>query len=256
MQDKNIARKIVETLHISSTDSVVEVGPGPGALTGFLLEKSPKRLLLVEKDAHWARERQGSGNGTTHLQAVNADALEIDWSRFVEPWKCIGNLPYNVASPLMWEIFSRMRGLTRAVFMIQKEVGQRITAMPGTSAYGALSVWIQTFMVPKLEFIVPPQVFHPRPKIDSAVLSFEPLAEAPGQDACEALATALHLCFQQRRKQLGTILKHTGLREHEVPEKAGIAFTLRPERLTPKQFMHLALALRSRRTGRTNGAAT
>ncbi len=143
----------------------------------------------------------------------------------------------------MWEIFSRARGLTRAVFMIQKEVGQRIIALPGSGAYGALSVWVQTFMRPKIEFVVPPQVFIPRPKVDSAVLSFEPRETIPSPEDSAALSRVLHQCFQQRRKQLGTIFKGTGFSEAALPPGSGISLTLRPERLSPEQFLTLARVL-------------
>lgn len=241
LNDANIARKIVEALAVTSADTVVEIGPGPGALTGLLSGKLPARLVLVEKDEYWARERRETPpeNGT-RPEVLCADALGVAWEAFPPGWKCIGNLPYNVASPLMWEIFSRSRTLARAVFMIQKEVGLRIVAQPGTSAYGALSVWVQTFMLPKIECIVPPQVFYPRPKVDSAVLSFVPRASVPAEADRAALSAVLRRCFQQRRKQLGTIFKGTGVSEDSLPPGSGISFTLRPERLTPEQFLLLA----------------
>lgn len=237
LRDKNIARKIVEALEIAPEDSVLEIGPGPGALTGFILERKPGRLVLVEKDSHWAVERMRQGQGT--LSAVLADALTMPWERFSGRWKFIGNLPYNVASPLMWDIFSRVPGLVRAVFMIQKEVGQRLTAGPDTSAYGALSVWVQSFVVPKAEFYVPPQVFHPRPKVDSAVLSFAPLGPGGGDFSPPALAAALKACFQMRRKQLGTIVRAAG-KSSGVLEELGIDPRLRPENLSVATFHRLA----------------
>ena len=237
LRDKNIARKIVEALEIAPGDSVLEIGPGPGALTGFILERKPGRLVLVEKDSHWAEERMRHGKGA--LSAVLADALLMPWERFSGKWKFIGNLPYNVASPLMWDIFSRAAGLVRAVFMIQKEVGQRLTAGPDSSAYGALSVWAQSFVVPKTEFYVPPQVFHPRPKVDSAVLSFTPLGPDRGDFSPPALAAALKACFQMRRKQLGTIVRAAG-KSPEILEGLGIDPRLRPENLSVATFHRLA----------------
>ena len=237
LQDANIARKIVKALEIGHNDAVLEIGPGPGALTGIVKEYAPARLVLVEKDHHWAKVRMQEGQGS--LSVVLADALSMPWERFTVPWKFIGNLPYNVASPLMWDIFSKAPGLTRAVFMIQKEVGLRIAAKPGTSAYGALSVWIQSFMRPKLEFIVPPQVFHPRPKVDSAVLSFVPLPAGSFSFNPEALARAVKTCFQMRRKQLGTIIRSTG-NSPDLLENAGIDPQLRPEALSPGDFHRLS----------------
>ena len=290
LQDANIARKIVNALDIGPKDQVLEIGPGPGALSGIIQARGPARLVLVEKDPHWARERMLAGRGSVCRDAASgllcspeqdrkspapspkaapslpddklrhdptfavilADALTMPWERFSAPWKLIGNLPYNVASPLMWDIFSRTPGLVRAVFMIQKEVGQRIIAGPGTSAYGALSVWVQSHMRAKLEFIVPPQVFRPRPKVDSAVLSFEPLG-GPVRTMCraacaradfspEALARTLKLCFQMRRKQLGTILR-AGAFDPGVLEPLGIDARIRPESLGPSEFHKLARAL-------------
>jgi len=246
LQDTNIARKIVNALAIAPEDQVLEIGPGPGALSSIIQEQKPARLVLVEKDRHWARERMREGRAQS-FAVLLTDALAMPWERFSTPWKFIGNLPYNVASPLMWDIFSRTPGLVRAVFMVQKEVGQRITAGPGTSAYGALSVWIQSHIRAKLEFIVPPQVFRPRPKVDSAVLSFAPLsgiAQAPDRFdfAPEALARTLKLCFQMRRKQLGTILRAGGA-DPGILESLGIEARIRPENLTPAEFHQLSRTL-------------
>lgn len=252
LQDANIAKKIVRALNISHNDSVVEIGPGPGALTGVIQACSPARLVLIEKDSRFARERMRENRtGPGFFSVILADALTIPWERFTEPWKCIGNLPYNVASPLMWEIFSRARGFERVVFMVQKEVGLRITARPDSSAYGALSVWVQSFVRPKLEFIVPPQVFRPRPKVDSSVLSFEPLEKnGQGQNAVfggggfspECLSRTLKICFQMRRKQLGSILRAHGINLN-VLEDLGIDPQLRPENLPPTSFHRLSRAM-------------
>lgn len=242
LQDANISRKIVQTLQIERNDFVVEIGPGQGALTKFLHESELARLLLVEKDNSLAFERMKQGKnlcGDKAFSVVLTDALTMPWEKFTLPWKCVGNLPYNIASPLMWEIFSRSSGLQRAVFMIQKEVGQRIVAKPDTGAYGALSVWIQSFMRPKMEFIVPPQVFFPRPKVDSAVLSFVPHSAGTYDFSAEALSFVLKKCFQMRRKQLGSILKASGA-SLEILEKSGIDQKLRPENLSPERFHVLA----------------
>ena len=260
LQDGNIARKIVDALAIAPQDQVLEIGPGPGALSGIIQARGPARLVLVEKDRYWAHERMRGGRekagesgrglggeGRPAFAVILVDALDMPWERFSTPWKIIGNLPYNVASPLMWDIFSRALRLTRAVFMVQKEVGQRIIASPGTSAYGALSVWVQSYMRANLEFIVPPQVFRPMPKVDSAVLSFEPLlSPSSGSERAdfspEALSRVLKMCFQMRRKQLGTILRANGA-DPGALEPLGIAAWDRPENLAPAEFHRLARAL-------------
>ena len=237
LQDANIARKIVRALDIGPEDSVLEIGPGAGALTEPALERNPARLVLMEKDAYWAGERMAKGGG--RLSVILADALAFPWERFSEPWKFLGNLPYNVASPLIWELVSRSAGFAGAVFMVQKEVGLRLTAGPGKAAYGALSVWVQSFTVPRLEFFVPPQVFFPRPGVDSAVLSFSPRAAGRDRFPPLALARTLRLCFQKRRKQLGTILRAAG-GEASLLEELGIDPRLRPESLPLESFHRLA----------------
>ena len=171
------------------------------------------------------------------------DALRFDWRRISpeRPWKVIGNLPYNVASPLIWDIVSRAEGLKRAVFMVQKEVGQRLAAAPGNGHYGALSVWVQSYARPRLEFVVGPGAFSPPPKVDSAVLSFEPLPPEARPAHPKALARLLRICFQQRRKQLGGIFRRAGLPQMErALDQAGLAPSLRPEALSTDDFQRLS----------------
>ncbi len=240
LQDANISRKIVKTLEITEHDSVLEIGPGPGALTTIIHGYSPAVFVAVEKDNVFAQERKHAVYTpcASQFEVLNADALQLPWHNFTQPWKFIGNLPYNVASPIMWEIVSRATGLQRAVFMIQKEVALRLVAKPETSAYGALSVWIQSFVTPKLEFIVPPHVFYPRPKVDSAVVSFVPLYKGSVNFNKNNLSSLLKICFQMRRKQLGSIFKAHGI-SLEILEKAGINPMLRPEALSPETFHRL-----------------
>jgi 16S rRNA (adenine1518-N6/adenine1519-N6)-dimethyltransferase len=244
LQDANIARKIAACLQVDKDDRVLEIGPGPGMLTSFLREAQPARLYMVERDAYWAeiRQRENSvcpGNN----QVILADALTMPWFKFGGAWKIAGNLPYNIASPLIWDILSGASGLVRAVFMLQKEVGLRLAAHPGTGAYGALSVWVQSHAKPKLEFTVPPQVFRPIPKVYSAVLSFIPLA--PGQRPAHPakLSRLLKICFQKRRKQLAVILRSEKGFSMDLLEELHIKNTLRPEELSPGDFQRLAARL-------------
>lgn len=253
LHDRNVARKIVGALEVGPGDRVLEIGPGPGALTSLLLEAAPARLAVLEMDDNWSRELKRQW---PELFVIQADALRFDWRRLrrqahgPEPedgpdgegrgWKLIGNLPYNVASPLMWELFSRCTALSRAVFMVQKEVGRRLTARPGTGDYGGLSVWVQSWVAPRPAFTVGPGAFIPRPKVDSAVLVFEPLAER-GAFEPGPLAALIHLCFQKRRKQLGNSLK--SLMNDEVVgylEAEGLSLASRPEELAPKHFQTLS----------------
>lgn len=244
LRREEICTRIASLLLPRPEDRVLEIGPGPGALTRALEGGPHACLLLLEKDRHWAAERQRLAGPRT--QAVLTDALRFDWRRVgpQRPWKIIGNLPYNVASPLIWDIVSRARGLNRAVFMVQKEVGQRLAAAPGNGHYGALSVWVQSYTRPHLEFVVGPSAFSPPPKVDSAVLSFEPLPPEALPARPEALSRLLRICFQQRRKQLGGIFRRAGLPELETAlERTGLAPNLRPEALGKDDFQRLAAFL-------------
>lgn len=240
LQDKNIARKIVDAIQIEEGDRIIEIGPGPGMLTRFILEARPASLTLIEKDndmaQNWAEEAK---NQPVPLSVLNMDALKVDWPSMTEPVKVAGNLPYNVASPLMWDIVSGASGLTRAVFMVQKEVADRLVAKPSTSDYGALSVWVQSFARTRFEFVVPPQVFRPRPKVHSAVVSFEPLPAQERVKKPEVLSYLLKMFFQQRRKQLGGILRSHDY-DPEILKNYDIEPSSRPENISVEQFKLLA----------------
>lgn len=241
LHDANACQKIVSLLECKPTDKLVEIGPGPGALT-HLLEREPhSHLYLLEKDRYWAAVRQREGASRT--QTLLMDALTFDWVRIncKDQWKIVGNLPYNVASPLIWDIVACAQ-FSRAVFMVQKEVGQRLVAQRATKTYGALSVWVQNHAHPRLQFCVGPGAFNPPPAVDSAVLTFEPESSKPEHP--QALAKLIHICFQQRRKQLGGILRKASLPNGpEALERCNIPLTARPEELTPYQFRELASAL-------------
>lgn len=237
LKDKNICQKIVNALNIEADDRIIEIGPGAGALTNILEQHAKKSLILLEKDYHWSRQRQK--NAKNNCQSILIDALTFHWERLDRNYACkiIGNLPYNVASPLMWDIFSQARGMTRAVFMVQKEVGQRLIAKPNTKNYGALSVWVQSFVHPQLLFTVPPEAFNPPPRVDSAVLVFTPLASNQLPSNPKALANFIKICFQQRRKQLSSIFKNNCMtRELELLEKLKIDPKRRPETLSIAEF--------------------
>lgn len=229
----SVCKRIVKLLQPAEEDQILEIGPGPGALTRHLLTAPHKKLLLIEKDSWWAKER------AQEAEVCEMDAMQFKWHDLCEKghWKLVGNLPYNIASPLIWNILSQCRCWRRAVFMVQKEVAQRICAQPGSRQYGALSVWIQSHAQAKLHFGVSPGSFRPPPKVDSAVVTFVPLPAQPRHP--EALKNLLDLCFQQRRKQLSTIFRQNAPLQQSLKE-LDIKPELRPEALTPEQFQTLA----------------
>ena len=229
LHDRQICQRIVALLQCAPSDRILEIGPGPGALTNILEALSPARLLALEKDPWWAAERN-----TPRCQAILTDALTFDWSR-LDGWKIIGNLPYNVASPLIWDIVSQSRNLQKAVFMVQKEVGRRIAASPGNKDYGALSVWVHYHAKTRLAFTVGPGAFNPPPKVDSAVITLEPLKKRPKNPL--RLAALLKICFQNRRKQIGSIFRRANLPFSLLD---GLDPQLRPENLGVEDFAQIA----------------
>lgn len=242
LRDERVVQRIVELLRPEEGDRIMEIGPGPGALTALLRPLPWQRLLLLEKDDHYAAEH--AARPLPGLEVIAGDALTYPWEQLEGAWKIAGNLPYNVASPLMWDIVCRTPELARAVFMVQKEVGDRLTARPGSKDYGALSVWIQSFVSPRKGFVIGPAAFSPPPKVDSAVVVFEPLPEERRPAHPEKLSRLVKLCFQQRRKQLQGILRHAlpGFAQ-ETLVSLGIDPAQRPETLTVEQFQKLAEAL-------------
>lgn len=235
--NQGVCRKIVDMLAPAPEDNLLEIGPGPGALTSFLLRAPHRRLLLIEKDDWWAEERQRAGGA----EVLAMDALEFRWQELCPDgeWKLAGNLPYNIASPLIWDILADCRCWQRAVFMVQKEVGERICASPHSRAYGALSVWVQCHARAFLEFTVKPNSFRPPPKVESCVIRLEPVADPPLFP--EALKRLLSLCFQQRRKQLGGVFRRAGQPVLEAAlAELRIDPRLRPEDLDCAQFLALA----------------
>lgn len=243
LRDERVVQRIVDLLRPEEGDQIMEIGPGPGALTALLRPLPWSRLLLLEKDDHYAAEH--AARPLPGLEVVAGDALAYPWEELEGPWKIAGNLPYNVASPLMWDIVCRTPRLARAVFMVQKEVGDRLTAKPGSKDYGALSVWIQSFVAARKGFVIGPAAFSPPPKVDSAVVVFEPLPEESRPRHPEALSRLIKLCFQQRRKQLQSILRRALPQPFvlEALASLGIDPAQRPETLSVPQFQALADAL-------------
>ncbi len=241
--DTGVVRRIAETIAAGPGDVVLEIGPGRGALTRALVARGA-RVFAVEKDQRlaWALRAEFPEVGM-----VYGDALRLAWEGLVRlpGIRVAGNLPYNIASPLIWELVARVQRWERMVFLVQKEVGQRLVAAPRTPQYGALGAWVQSWCRAELVAIIPPQVFRPRPKVDSAIVRLWPLGKAPRHPA--SLNHLLHVLFQKRRKQLGTILRPWWDDRLEAwVDLLGVVRTMRPEELTPEQMDGLAQAMAER----------
>lgn len=241
LHDRGVIERMLRALNLSPKDRVVEIGPGPGALTFPLLERLPQ-LDVVEIDhdviAWWQQKPQAQGKLTIHA----LDALKLDVQSLrgdSEPLRIVGNLPYNISTPLLFHLLEQGSHIRDMLFMLQKEVVDRITAAPDTNDYGRLSVMIQYLCETAYLMKVGPGAFNPPPKVDSAVVYLRPWADLPYP--AKHLPTFSQLvaqAFAQRRKTLRNTLK--GLVSAEQMESLGIDPTRRAETLAVKDFVNLA----------------
>jgi 16S rRNA (adenine1518-N6/adenine1519-N6)-dimethyltransferase len=240
LTDKNICRRIVDAVAPGPGDTLIEIGPGQGALTGFIAQARPARFSVIELDDGLADRLE---EAYPDIEVIRADALKFPWESLNAGERCkiVGNLPYNVGSKLIWDILSRVQTLDRAVFMVQHEVAMRLTADPGCKAYGGLTAWVRNFADTRYLFKVPPTVFRPQPKVDSAVVAFVPRPVEDWPRSPQALDRLIKMLFQKRRKQLSNILKPLWNQEIEGWfASQGVSPAARPETLSPQQFLELS----------------
>jgi len=196
---QSILRRIAEAVCPESCDLAVEIGPGKGALTEHLLSRTP-RLVAIEVDSSLIEPLRRRFSSFPGLEILHADVLKTDLSQ----WGAVtvaGNLPYYITSPVIEKVLALGPLLRHAVFLIQKEVADRITAQPGSRAYGYLTVQTQLLSEARTLFRVPPSAFRPPPKVDSAVIRLTPRPEALVSDTGAFLRFA-SFCFRQKRKTL------------------------------------------------------
>ena len=178
---------------------VVEIGPGKGALTAHLLDRAD-RVIAVEIDPILVQYLRAKFRGNDRLEVVEGDILKVDPGQW-GPAVIVGNLPYYITSPIVGKVLDLGGALVRAVFLVQKEVAERLTASPGSRDYGYLTVATQFFADVECLFAVPPAAFHPAPKVDSAVVRLTPRRDLPAADPA-AFLRFVSLAFQHKRKTL------------------------------------------------------
>lgn len=246
LTDPRLLARIADALDAGPGDTVLEIGPGMGGLTAPLLERAG-HVIAIEKDRDLL---PGLRERFPQLELTEGDALDLDWPSLAPADTSLlvtGNIPYNITSPLIDKALLPPRP-ARIVFLVQREVADRVTAAAGTSAYGALSIGVQAVAKAERLFTVPAGAFHPRPKVDSAVLRLTPLKQPLIDDAeREGFRTLVVGLFGFRRKQILRGLRElTGWgapRVSELLSGAGIAETVRPEVLTPAEFVGLCRRL-------------
>lgn len=240
LRDRSVIEHILAEFDPKPGDTVVEIGPGQGALTLPLLDRLG-RLYVVELDRDLAAEipRLCAGRGEVLVHAV--DALQFDFTGLAEGrrLRIIGNLPYNISTPLLFHLLEQADAIHDMLFMVQKEVGERLAAPPGGKDYGRLSVMIQwRFEVERL-FDVGPGAFTPPPRVDSSIVRLRPRERAAYtvRDP-QRLSRLVQAAFAQRRKTLRNSLR--GLVTAEQLVQAGIDPDRRAETLSARDFMRLS----------------
>lgn len=239
LHDESAVRDIVLAVDAPEGAAVVEIGPGEGALTEPLLARYPELVALevdAEALAHLAARFPA-------LDLRQQDVLQADWSALAngKALHVVGNLPYYISSPILFALLDARLTVRRAIVMVQKEVADRIVSPPGSKVYGTLSVYFQLYARSRILFDVPPESFHPRPNVDSAVVQIDfGVDDEPSVDF-EALRRTVRAAFGQRRKMLRNSLSQ--LAEETGTSLPEWAATLRPEAVSPARFVELAQLL-------------
>lgn len=242
LTDKNVARKIVNAIDAPLPRLIIEIGPGKGILTEAALEKADQ-YIGVEIDRALVEMLKQRFSSYPNFAVTQQDFLQFDFAESLKEFPnhsriILGNIPYNITSPILFQLFDEADHLDQAVLMVQWEVGNRIRAREGNKDYGLLSIFSQIFAEVAYLFKVPAKLFFPIPKVDSAVIRFHFRKGAKQQFAdFELFRKMLRTCFQQRRKMLRNSLSN--LFDEDVLVKLNVSLTRRPEQLSIRDWMEL-----------------
>ncbi len=240
LHDQSIIEQIIHALGPKAKQSIIEIGPGKGALTAALLN-SGANLTAIEIDRDLAALLEQTFGGQANFRLLEQDVLQLDFNSLLSPenpGRIIGNLPYNISTPLIFHLLAYLPGIIDMLFMLQLEVVERMRATPGSKAYGRLSIMCQYYCEVEKLFEVPPLAFSPAPKVTSAIVRLRPrnqpqtMLEDPKQ-----LESLVRQAFAQRRKTLRNNLQ--GLVSAEQLQALDIDPGLRPENLSLQDYVRI-----------------
>jgi 16S rRNA (adenine1518-N6/adenine1519-N6)-dimethyltransferase len=240
LHERGVIDKIVLAIDPQPGDRIVEVGPGQGALTFPLLDRHGA-LTAIEFDRDLLVPLAAAAQAHGELTLLNADVLDVDFSALAAGARIrlVGNLPYNLSSPILFHALDHAAAIHDMHFMLQKEVVERMAAAPGSKVYGRLSVMLQAYCAVTPLFKVPPGAFRPAPKVDSAVVRLLPRQPSEiGIDDPARFAQVVRAAFGQRRKTLRNAL--SGVADAAMIEAAGLRPDARAEQLSVADFIRLA----------------
>lgn len=249
LYDLSLCNKIAEQAGDITNKTVIEIGPGVGGLTRAILNRSPKNLIVIEKDTRCLALLEDLKNHYPHLTIINADALECDLDSLAlaseaREFNIISNLPYNIGTNLVVNWLRHSKNLASITVMLQKEVVERICAKAGDKNYGRLSVWCNLLSTPSTCFDVSPQAFYPPPKIFSSVVHLKLKAQNLDKALQEILSKILITAFSARRKIIKKALANL-VNEAEL-SALSLPPTMRADQITPEQFVELARYIKAR----------
>lgn len=237
--DQQVIGQIVAAINPVPEDNLIEIGPGMAAITEHLVKRCPS-MTLVELDRDLIEFLKQKLASYPSISIINSDALKTDFGQFYQGDKLrlVGNLPYNISTPLLFHLLETREKIRDMHFMLQREVVDRLSAAPGEKSYGRLSVMIQYHCRVMPLIPVPPSSFNPAPKVQSAVVRLTPYPDVPHRaDNPKLLSQIVSLCFQQRRKTLKNCLN--SFAHHLSPETNTVDLSKRPEQLSVKEFVTL-----------------
>lgn len=238
LTDPGVISAIVDAVRPSRDDTIVEIGPGHGAITHPLVARCG-RFHAIELDRDLAAALATRYAGNERVTVHNADALDFDFSTLGDRLRLVGNLPYNISTPLLFHLLGQRAAIADMHFMLQKEVVDRLAAGPGSKAYGRLTIMLGCYLAVEALFDVGPDAFEPPPAVASAVVRLQPLPadEIELVDA-DGLSALLATAFSRRRKTLRNAL--AGSVATDVLRAVGIDEGLRPEAVAIEDWVRLA----------------
>jgi 16S rRNA (adenine1518-N6/adenine1519-N6)-dimethyltransferase len=248
LRDENVARKIIRAIDPQPADVILEIGPGEGVLTKYLAAAAGN-LITVDVDRRVVERVRESFPG---IEVVHADVLDLDVAALSQKHgtqlRVVGNIPYNITSPILFQLLDHRSAVLDVLFMVQKEVAQRLVATHGSKEYGILAVAFQVFADVELLFDVSRNVFYPKPDVTSAVIALR-MRATPRYvlENEELFRSMVRSIFGKRRKMLRSSLKYF-CDEHGLDLPASLDLTRRPESMSPEELVHMSnlLALQRR----------
>lgn len=238
--DRRVIQRILAACRLQGDETILEIGPGQGALTSELASRAGQ-IFAVEKDHRMVALLQEKFASHHHLHLIEQDIIQFDISVLPQETKVIGNLPYNISTPIIEKFLTEPHPCREFFFTVQREFGERLAAQPGTKDYGALSCFVQFYADVEILFTIPPSCFRPVPKVTSCFVRLVfhgPLDPSIDPDR---LFPLIRTAFQQRRKKIRNALAPVlGDRLAEILKKFGIDENLRPENLPLQDYIGIA----------------